>query len=290
MELRVLRYFLMVAREENITKAAQLLHVTQPTISRQLQQLEEELGVKLFHRSNYHIVLTEDGMLLKRRAQELLELADKTHQDFSHRRELRGEISIGCGETINMARLDDYMTSFRQQHPLVQFRIYTATADEVQDRIENGLLDMGLFLQPVAVQKYEYIPMPYRERWGAMVREDSPLAALDSLTGQDILPYPLLLPWREDVLGQLSQWLGPLYENIRIAGRFNLPVNAAILVKHHMGIALCYDIGTAFFPCLRMVPLAGGAENGAVLAWKKNQPRTPAVEQFIRDVQNAQKE
>ena len=172
MELRVLRYFYTVAREENITRAAQLLHVTQPTLSRQLMGLEEELGTVLFHRSSHRILLTEDGMLLKRRAQELLELADKTQREFQSREELSGEIAIGCGETCNMAHLSDLMVSFRQEHPLVQFRIYSATADEVKDRMENGLLDMGLLMEPVDISRYHTVPMPHRERWGALVRED----------------------------------------------------------------------------------------------------------------------
>ena len=147
MELRVLRYFLMVAREENITRAAEKLHITQPTLSRQLMQLEEDLGATLFRRNNHRITLTEDGMLLKRRAQELLELAEKTRREFQSREELTGEIAIGCGETCNMAYLSDWMMSFRREHPLVQFRIRTATADDVKERIENGLLDMGLLVE-----------------------------------------------------------------------------------------------------------------------------------------------
>lgn len=152
MELRVLRYFLMVAREENITKAAQLLHVTQPTLSRQLQQLEQELGVTLFRRGKYNISLTEDGMLLKRRAQELVALSDRTMQELTNReQDISGEISIGCGETRNMTLLAEQMTAFRQKYPLVQFSLYSATADDIKERMEAGLLDMGLLMEPVDI-------------------------------------------------------------------------------------------------------------------------------------------
>lgn len=150
MELRVLKYFLMVAREENITKAAQLLHVTQPTLSRQLMQLEEELGVQLFHRGKHNVTLTEDGMLLRRRAQELVFLSEKTKMELQHKEEMpTGEIAIGCGETKSMAALSEKMVSFRQKYPLVQFSIYSAIADDIKERLEKGLLDMGLLVEPV---------------------------------------------------------------------------------------------------------------------------------------------
>lgn len=156
MELRVLKYFLMVAREENITKAAALLHITQPTLSRQLMQLEEELGVKLFHRSKHSIILTEDGMLLKRRAQELVFLSDKTIQELSHKGPmLSGEIAIGCGEARSMSFLSEQIRNFRQLHPLVQFSIHSAIADDITERIEKGILDMGLLADvPLLMVKY----------------------------------------------------------------------------------------------------------------------------------------
>lgn len=287
MELRVLRYFLMVAREENITRAAEKLHITQPTLSRQLMQLEESLGASLFRRNNHRITLTEDGMLLKRRAQELLELAEKTRREFQSREELSGEIAIGCGETCNMAQLADWMVSFREQHPLIQFRVYSATADEVKDRMENGLLDMGLLMMPVEVQKYSYISMPYQERWCALVREDSPLAQLTSVTPADLLPYPLILSWREQVSEQVREWFGESFSQVKIAARYNLITNTAIMVKHRVGVALCYDLGTTYYNSLRLVSLSPSMENGAVLAWKKEQARSRAVEQFITHIKES---
>ena len=284
MELRVLRYFLMAAREENITKAAQLLHITQPTLSRQLMQLEEELGTALFHRSSHRIILTEDGLLLKRRAQEILELTDKTEQEFSSREELAGEIAIGCGETCNIVHLSDWMVSFRERHPLVQFRVYSATADEIKERIENGLLDIGLFMNPAEMQQYECISMPCRERWGALVRKDSPLALLETVSPADLLPYPLLLSWREQVNERVAQWFGESFNQMQIAARYNLIINAAMMVKHHMGVALGLDLGTDLYPSLRMIPLSPALESSAVLAWKKNQVRSRAVEQFIAHI------
>jgi DNA-binding transcriptional LysR family regulator len=165
MELRVLQYFLVVAREENITKAASLLHITQPTLSRQLMSLEEELGVKLFRRGKHSIVLTEDGMLLRRRAQEIVDLAEKTAKELMHGEEaVSGEISIGCGETQNMKPLAEIMASFQQKYPDVSFHIYTAIADDVKERLENGTLDMGLLLEPVEISRYHYVRMPLKEK------------------------------------------------------------------------------------------------------------------------------
>lgn len=154
MELRVLKYFLVVAREENITKAANLLHLTQPTLSRQLMQLEEELGVKLFQRRKHSIFLTEDGLRLRRRAQEIVSLMDRTKAEFAQKEEeLSGEIAIGCGETQNMSFLSERIRRFREVHPLVSFQIYSATADHIKESIEQGLLDIGLLTEPVNISK-----------------------------------------------------------------------------------------------------------------------------------------
>ena len=157
MELRVLKYFLMVAREENITRAASLLHVSQPSISRQLMQLEDELGVKLFNRSNHSIVLTDEGLLLKRRAQEMLALAEKTKTELVGEDEIRGVISIGAGELKSSAFLAEIMTAFHKEYPQVKYDFYSGNADNIKERIERGILDVGLLLEPVEISKYDFI-------------------------------------------------------------------------------------------------------------------------------------
>ena len=210
MELRVLHYFLAIAREENMTRAAQMLHISQPALSRQMMQLEAELGVKLFTRSNHNIVLTEDGLLLKRRAQELLSLADKTKRDFLHRdTELAGEITIGSGEFRSTRELAKAMVAFRNKHPLVQFRIYSGNADNVQDYIERGLLDLGVMGEPVDIRKYEFVPMPVKEEWGVLVREDSPLARKEYIEPADLMGISLVTGSR-DFHGELICWFGEL--------------------------------------------------------------------------------
>ena len=164
MEFRSLQYFLMAAREENITKAANLLHLTQPTLSRSVMQLEEELGVKLFTRSNHNIILTEDGMLLKRGAQELVSLVEKTKRDFQQGDvELTGEIDIGSGEFRSKRCLSKLIASFREKYPLVRYQIYSGNSENIKERIERGILDFGLMMEPIDISKYEYISMPINE-------------------------------------------------------------------------------------------------------------------------------
>lgn len=194
MDTRVLGYFLMAAREENITRAAQLLHITQPTLSRQLMQLEDELDVKLFDRSNHSIILTPEGLMLKRRAQEMLELENKTLQDFrSGELELSGEISIGSGEMLGMDRFSVVMSAFRQEHPLVTYSIFSTNSQTIKERIESGILDFGIVFDYIDISKYDYIRLPVEEEWGFLVKSDSPLAKKASICPSDARDMPLLL-------------------------------------------------------------------------------------------------
>lgn len=287
MELRVLRYFLMAAREENITKAANLLHITQPTLSRQLMQLEEELGVKLFHRGKYHIVLTDEGMLLRRRAQEMIELEEKTKREFSKDgAQLAGEIAIGCGETRNMTFLSKKMAEFRRLHPLVHYDIYSATADDIKERMEKGILDIALLMEPVDIGKYEFVRMPQREQWGALVCADSPLADKETLSPDDLTGQPIIIAKRESVQNELANWFGDTYDKMEIAATYNLILNAANMVRNGVGAALCFQLDNRYDD-LRFIPLRPRLEMGAVLAWKKNQTFSETSSQFIQFIKNS---
>ena len=287
MELRVLRYFLMAAREENITKAANLLHITQPTLSRQLMQLEEELGVKLFHRGKYHIVLTDEGMLLRRRAQEMIELEEKTKREFSKDgAQLAGEIAIGCGETRNMTFLSKKMAEFRRLHPLVHYDIYSATADDIKERMEKGILDIALLMEPVDIGKYEFVRMPQREHWGALVCADSPLADKETLSPDDLTGQPIIIAKRESVQNELANWFGDTYDKMEIAATYNLILNAANMVRNGVGAALCFQLDNRYDD-LRFIPLRPRLETGAVLAWKKNQTFSETSSQFIQFIKNS---
>lgn len=289
MELRVLRYFLLTAREENITRTAELLHITQPTLSRQLMQLEQELGTKLFHRGQHSITLTDDGMLLRRRAQELVDLADKTEREFVKADgALTGELSIGSGETLSMHTLSRWIASFRAENPLVQYDIYSATADEVKDRLEKGLLDMGLLVGPVDIAKYEFIRMPRKERWGILVSAESPLARCDRVGPADLAHTPLLIAKRNLVREELRGWFGSGFDSLEIAGTYNLLYNAAVMAANGVAAVLCMEHDRSY-ENLRFVPLFPALETGAVLVWKKNQVCSPAAARFFAHVQKCSK-
>lgn len=288
MEIRVLKYFLMVAREENITRAAALLHLTQPTLSRQLIQLEKELGTQLFHRSKHRVVLTDDGMLLKRRAQEIVSLAEKTEQEFArhHGGELTGEIMIGCGETQNMTFLSRRIAAFRGLHPLVRYNIYSASADDIKDRLEKGILDMGLLLEPVDMGKYDFIRLPDLEQWGVLVRKDSPLCQKTSVSPADLADTPILLSQRESVQNELANWFGDYFDRIEIAATYNLLLNAANMVKNGVGAAICFRLLEDVYGDLRFIPFSPSLQTGAVLVWKKNQAFSPVVSRFIQYIRD----
>lgn len=284
MELRVLKYFLMTAREANITKAAGLLHITQPTLSRQLMQLEDELGVKLFNRSNHNIKLTEDGMLLRRRAQEIISLAEKTQEELSgNNGELAGEISIGCAETRNMNFLSARIAAFRERNPLVRFAIYTANADDIKERIEKGLTDLGLMMEPVDISRYEFVRMPAREQWAVMVKEDSPLAQKEFVTPQDLVGVPLIFVHRRSVKNEIANWFGRYYDKLEIAATYNLVLNAVSMVQNGVGTAICF-VADNVFPGVKLIPLYPKLDTGAVLAWKKEQPSSAALVQFVEEI------
>ena len=288
MEFRTLKYFLTVAREENITRAAALLHLTQPTLSRQLMQLEEELGVKLFRRGKYRVSLTEDGMLLRRRAQEIVELAEKTEQEFQRQEgELAGAISIGTGESNSMTALSRRMAGFRREHPLVRFHIYSATADEIQERLEKGLLDLGMLMEPVDIGRYEFVRLPRRDRWGVWVDQGHPLAGKASVTPEDLLGVPLLLPRRERVQRELSGWFGDKFDEVEVAATYNLILNAANMIRNGVGIALGFLLGN-LSDDLRFIPLSPALETGSVLVWKKDQAFSPTAAAFLRDLRRAE--
>lgn len=285
MELRVLQYFLAVAREENITKAAALLHISQPTLSRQLMQMEEELGVKLFHRGKHNILLTEEGMLLRRRAEEIIDLAKKTEKELRHEEEaVSGEISIGCGETQNMKPLSEMIVSFQKKYPEVSFHIYTAIADDVKERLESGVLDMGLLLEPVEISRYHYMRMPLREKWQVLMRKDSVLAKKDTITPKDLEGVPLIVAKRQSVRNELENWFGHESQNLRIVSTCNLSHhNQQIMVESGIGMAIVMEFSGSYDTlCLRSIEPE--IVSGCVLVWKKNQTISSAMVHFIAHV------
>ena len=284
MEIRVLRYFLTVVREESITRASEVLHITQPTLSRQLSQLEEEVGVRLFERGSRRITLTNEGMLLRRRAEEILQLVDKTEQELIEQEEqVEGKISIGCGELSSVRLLPELFRAFRERHPRVCFDLVTATADMVKEQMDRGLLDMGLLLEPVDMEKYDFIRLDMKENWVVQMRPDDPLAQKRAVTAQDLSALPLILPRRMGVQNELANWFGDYFEKLNVVFSSNLCTNAAVMVSSGLAYALVVEGAMPFWDKSKIAyrPLEPSLTATSVLAWKRGQPFGPAATKFI---------
>lgn len=281
MEIRVLEYFLVTAREENITKAASLLHITQPTLSRQLIALEEELGVKLFKRSSHSVVLTDEGLLLKRRASEIVELSRKTKLEFSSgAAELSGEIAIGSGEFLTVDKLCEMMAQFKELHPLVKFKIFSSNSDSIKERIDSGILDIGLVMDYIDITKYEYLRFSKKEIHGILVKEDGPLAKKEYLTPEDMRDVPLIISQGSLRNNELSDWFGHSLEKLNIVASCNLMYNAAQMVRNGLGVADCIKLRTKF-DGLKFIPTKPNIGRNTVLIWKKTVSHSAAVTEFI---------
>lgn len=282
MELRVLNYFLSIAREESFTKAASMLHVTQPTLSRQIADLEQELGVKLFVRSNHNIILTEEGMILKRRAQEILSLAEKTKLDFMQKEEaLSGTISIGSGEFRSTEYLAKLIAAFREKYPDVKYEIYSGNALNIRDYIERGFLDIGLMSEPIDMRKYNFVTMPVKEQWGVFVPQGSPLFEKEIVTAEDLIGIPVISAAGDFNQSRIGEWLGDCKEKVEIVATANLPYNEAVLAKENIGVMLSINLNCAY-DGLRFLPLSPRLEISTALAWKKEQMFSATTSAFIR--------
>lgn len=288
MDIRILKYFLTVAREESITRAAEVLHITQPTLSRQLTQLEEELGIRLFVRGTRKIALTDEGMLLCRRAREITALVDKTEQELTARQELvEGCVVIGSGELASVGRLAQLIASFRERYPCVTYDLFTATADQVKERMESGLVDIGLLLEPVDMDKYDYVRLDVREQWGALMRPDDVLAGKEFVTAEDLAGVPIIMSRRPSVESELGNWFGDYYKDLNVVFHSNLPSNGAVMVQQGLGYALTVAGTPAFLwdeekICYR--PLYPPLTATSVLAWRRQQPFGMAAQKFIEHV------
>lgn len=284
MEIRVLRYFLTVVREESITKAAEVLHITQPTLSRQLAQMEEEVGVKLFDRGTRKISLTDEGMLLRRRAEEIIDLSDKTIRELLTREEqVEGVVSIGGGELGAMEQVVELCGTFQRKYPRVRFDIYTATADVVKERVERGNLDIGILLEPIDIEKFEYIRFAGREQWVVLMRKNDPLAQFDTIHAEQLESLPLILPRRLNVRSELANWFGDRFAQLNIAYTGNLTTNTALIVQKGYGYAIVVDGSLPFGERADVVsrPLSPTLSASVVFAWKREQPLTTVTKKFI---------
>ena len=284
MEIRVLRYFLTVVREESITKASEVLHITQPTLSRQLAQMEDEIGVKLFNRGTRKITLTDEGILLRRRAEEILSLVDKTEQELLEKEEqIEGKITIGCGEIQAVQILPKLFSSFNEKYPNVTFDIFTATADLVKEQMDKGLIDVGLLLEPIDIEKYDFIRLPIKEKWVVLMKPDDPLCKNDFATPKDLASLPLILPRRMRVQNELASWFGDYYKDLNVRFTSNLSTNGAIMVSEGLAYSVVIEGAVPFWDSNKITyrPLSPSLTATSVLAWKRQQPFSPASTKFI---------
>lgn len=287
MELRTLRYFLAAASEENITRAAEILHVTQPTLSRQLMDLERELGTTLMYRGKKGMTLTEDGLFFRQRAEEIVELADRLEQSFVERSaEVSGVISIGATESVGSRLFAKLIKQFSDKYPLVKFDLYNEMADYIKERMDKGLIDVGLLLEPVDTSKYDFVRLSQKETWGVLMRADHPLSDRETLRAEEMRPYPLILPLRERVRAEILNWLNAEEKDLNIPLSYTLLSNAVLLVEEGLGCAFCLDGALAIHssPDLRFIPIAPEHTTRSVLVWKKNHLFTPAVSLFIQEI------
>lgn len=290
MEIRTLKYFLAIAREENMTAAANMLHVSQSALSRQMLDLERELGKQLFIRTNRKTLLTEDGMHLRMRAEEIVSLIERTETEFQSTDEtVYGEVHVGAGETKAMSLIANTIRRIQIRHPTIQFHIYSGNADDVTERLDRGLLDFGLLFEPAAKEKYNYIPVPAKDVMGILTRKDSPYAGLDAVTPEKLKEMTLLLSMRKNYNhAVLSSWLGTDINHLNYASSYNLIYNASLMVEAGIGNALTIDgiINTTGNSSLRFIPLKPKVELSMAFVWKKYQMLSAASDLFLNEIKH----
>lgn len=288
MDIRVLQYFLAVAREESITKAAETLHMTQPPLSRQLKDLEDELGKQLFIRGSKKVTLTEEGMLLRKRAAEMVELMELTKAEIrAEGSAINGDVYIGCAETDAMRLLVRIIKSIHEKYPEIHFHLSSGNAEDITERLDRGLLDFGVFIDPTDLRKYEFIKLPAIDRWGVLMRKDSLLAEKSSITFNDLSGLPLIFTNQEMASNEFSGWSGGEFEKLNIVATYNLPYIASLMVEENVGYALMLGgiIQTAEGCPVCFRPLEPKLEVGISVGWKKYQTFSKAAEVFLKRLQ-----
>lgn len=293
-DIRLLEYFLAVAKYGNITRASEQLHVTQPTISRQLMDLEEVVGTPLLIRGKRQVTLTEAGVLFQQRAEEIISLLEKTIRDITdHDDLLGGTVTIGCVESCVSRMLPKALSGFSSRYPKVKYELYSADGDDIREKLDRGDLDFGILVEPVESAKYDFFRLSYWETWGVVMRKDDPLAQKESISKEDILSLPLILPRREIVQDHIAGWFGVGRGQLHVFAGHNLLNNAALLVEAGLGYAVC--VGGSFEirggERLCFVPLSPERTTGHVLAWKKNRVFHSAANRFreyVRETENVE--
>lgn len=289
MDIRVLQYFLAVAREESITKAAKTLNMTQPPLSRQLKDLEDELGKQLFIRGTKKITLTEEGMLLRKRAEEMVDLMEKTKTELtSSSQNINGEIYLGGGETDAISFLAQTAENLQKKHPLIHYHIYSGDAERIMEKLDKGLIDFGLLVGPVDVSRYEYIRLPMKDTWGVLMRKDSPLASKDAIRAEDLWDKPLIISHQSSINSDMLSWLKRDISRLNIIATYDLIYNASHFVKRGLGYVIGLDklINTTGDSLLCFKPLFPSLEAGLCIVWKKYQVFSKASNAFLKQLQD----
>lgn len=288
MELRLLKYFLEAANELNITRAAQRLHITQPSLSRQIADLEHEVGRKLFTRERFGIRLTEEGVLLKKRAQEIIGLEEKTLSELSgtNNENIIGTVYIGAGETIGIKHISRVLKKLRTDHNGIRYRMISGDSEDVSDKLEKGLVDFGLFIGRTGIHissSYNYIALSDSDVWGVVVRSDDTLAGKTGVTPDDLKGRELLFSYQAKTQGEFSEWLGYSFDELDIIGTYNLAYNSSVMVREGLGILVTIDgiISTGGESGLKFIPLTPELKAGLVLAWKKSAVFSKAALKFL---------
>lgn len=286
MEIRTLRYFLEAAREENMTRAAQTLHVTQPTLSKQLKSLEEELGKKLFERHSFSITLTEEGLLLKERAEDLVKMADRIEKEFISMDDITGgDIYFGLAESYRIRLLARELHVLKQKYPGLTYHITSGDTEQVTDKLDKGLLDFAVLAEDPDKAKYEYIPFPESDIWGVIMPSNDPLAGKKSVKVNDLIGLPLFCSgqaWEKDI----PLWAKEQMPKLHLEGSFKLSYNASLFAKEGLGYLLTFDkiIDTSSQSGLVFRPLSPKLETKLYLVWKKYAAFSPIAEKFLEQI------
>ena len=287
MDLRVLQYFLTVANEQSVSKAAKVLHMTQPPLSRQLMNLEKELGKSLFIRGSRRITLTEEGIILRKRAEEMLELMEKTRAEVAAAEDIvSGEVHIGSGETEGFRLVARAAKRLRERYPKVHYNLFSGNAEDVTERLDHGLLDLAVVISQTESKRYEYISLPTTNTMGLLIRKDNLLSKKKNIMPQDLAGIPLIIPRQLTSNRHFTNWLGEERDKLSIVAVYNLLYNASLMVKEGIGHALC--IG-GIIPeyegsdlCFR--PLKSYASTGLAVIWKKDQVLSKPVAKLLDEL------
>ncbi|MBU3213816.1 LysR family transcriptional regulator [Clostridium estertheticum] len=288
MEIRILRNFLEIAREENMTRAAERLHISQPSLSKQMKVLESELGKKLFIRSNYNLHLTDEGMLLRKRAEDLLDLSDKIIHEFKSLDDITGgDIYLGCAESYLIKYLAMAIKSLQTHHPQIRYHITSGDTVLVAEQLDKGLLDFAFIVEPPNLSKYNYLEIPETDTFGLLLKKDHPLSNKPCLTVDDLLPYAIFCS-EQSIHSDLTRWCGEKIDQMNISATFNLTNNAAVFVREGLGLALTFDklleISDSSSLCFR--PLSPTLEVKMYIIWKKYQVFTPAASLLLEEMKH----